>query len=402
VLTIQGSYVCLRALLEARLRQVRSHGTRCSMKIAFFDIYNPVPINSGGDWYRFYLLSELGKENDVCEYYAMDVGDKEGHQPQKTNFKVQYLVPRFSFIKHSRLLSIIRPDYLLNQSLDSIQTPDAIFFSVFYYHIAKQIADRNHIPKILIMHNIEWQYLKANDSPLYIPMRLYENHVIRNVDAVVTISLSDYEYVNGMIDEEKVFYIPPKIDTELFNPHGQRQELGNDKFNLVFYGSLDREQNHDALQFIVQELVPAISNENMNSRVRVNIFGSGTPPKHFNLEENSGINFIGQVENPGNYVRAADAVIVPLKNPGGIKIRILEALACGRPVIASTLSIQGLPAALQEYVLTADSVFEYIDAVNMLIEGKTSHVIGANTVLQSLKGESVDDLIEYLKNRALS
>lgn len=367
------------------------------MKIAFFDMYNPIPINSGGDWYRFYLLSELGKENDVCEYYALDTGVKEGYQPLETNFKIERLASKFPLIDRSRFLSMMRPEYLLNhQPLDNVHTPDALFFSVFYYHVAKQIADRNPIPKILIMHNVEWQYLKANKSPLYIPMRFYENHIIRNVDAVVTISLSDYEYVKRIIDEEKIFYIPPRVDTGLFSPHGPRQDFGHDKFNLLFYGSLDREQNHEALRFIIHELVPAIKSERLSPRVRVNIFGSGTPPRHFNLEANNGINFLGQVESPGDYVRAADAVIVPLKNQGGMKIRILEALACSKPVIASTQSIQGLPATLQKYVLTADSVREYLDTIEMLAEGRISPAIDSNVVLQALKGESIDDLIEYL------
>ncbi|RXE55855.1 hypothetical protein ABH15_06440 [Methanoculleus taiwanensis] len=367
------------------------------MKIAFFDVYNPVPINSGGDWYRFYLLSELGKGNDVCEYYALDVEGKEGYLPPETNFKMQYLASKLPFIRQSKFLSIMRPEYLLTRPSSGIRTPDAVFFSVFYYHIARRIANRSHIPKILIMHNVEWQYLKTNNSPLFMPMRLYENHVIRNADAVVTISLSDYEYVKGLIDEEKIFYIPPQVDTDLFNPHGSRHEFGGDKFNLLFYGSLDRDQNHEALRFIVQELVPTISNEDLDAKVRMNIFGSGTPPERFNLRENNHINYMGPVEKPGDYVRAADAVIVPLKNQGGMKIRILEALACGRPVIASSQSIQGLPAALQEYVLTADSVREYIDTVRMLIEGSISPAINADAVLQSLKGRSVDDLITHLR-----
>ena len=46
------------------------------MKIAFFDVYNPIPINSGGDWYRFQLLSDMGRKYEVTEYFTYDLEGK--------------------------------------------------------------------------------------------------------------------------------------------------------------------------------------------------------------------------------------------------------------------------------------------------------------------------------------
>ena len=79
----------------------------------------------------------------------------------------------------------------------------------------------------------------------------------------------------------------------------------------------------------------------------MNIFGSGVPPISINLQNNRDINFLGTVKNPGDYVRGADVVIVPLKNSAGIKIRILESLACKKFIIASPEAIEGLPTEMQ-------------------------------------------------------
>lgn len=370
------------------------------MKIAFYDVYNPLPINSGGDWYRFHLLSELGKEHEVSEYYALDIQGKEGYLPPDVNFEVRHLEPKLPLAGRSRFLSILRPEYLLSPPSNG-GPPDALFFSIYYYHIVKQISNERRIPKILVMHNVEWQYLKTNRSPLYIPMKFYEDHVIRQADAVITISQSDQAYVRAIVDEEKIFYIPPKVDTGLFNPDGARYDFGSDRFNLLFYGSLDREQNHEALRFITQELAPAIREDQLHGKVRLNIFGSGIPPKHFDLENNPDINFLGQVERPADFVRAADSVIVPLKNQGGMKIRILEALACGRPVIASTQAVLGLPKDLLEYVLVADTPDEYLDTIASLVDGWRAPVIDTTSVLQSLKGRSIDNLLDYVNDRAV-
>ena len=55
------------------------------MDIAFFDVFNPVPINSGGDWYRYYLLDEIGRSHDVIGYYNVSEKIQEGICSPKLN-----------------------------------------------------------------------------------------------------------------------------------------------------------------------------------------------------------------------------------------------------------------------------------------------------------------------------
>ena len=339
-------------------------------KIAFFEIYDPIPINSGGDWYRHQILSDLSKNNEVIEYYTKKTNGKNGYFPQNVNFKRIFLENGDKFNKFwgkiSPKIQMIKPDLLFNHSqLKNIEA-DIIFTIVECYHIARYISKiNNNAPIVLVMANIEWKYLKNIGSNFYLPMKYYENYVLSKVDAVITISAKEAEYAHNYTDNN-IYHVSPKIH-HLFTPQGERYDYGNDKLNLLFYGSLDREQNIYALNFIKKELITLMKKEKIMDKVRVNIFGFGTPPKSLNLEKDRDINFLGTVEDPSEYIRGADIVLVPLKNSSGIKIRIIESLGCHKHIIATSEAVKNLPKDLKENIYIKEDANGFLDIIKSFI-----------------------------------
>lgn len=368
------------------------------MKIAFIDVYNPIPINSGGDWYRYQLLTSLGLISEVTEYYTLDIQNKKGYSPNIVNFKTEFLSSKIPWFKLSNILEIFKPDYLFNKSKTKSINCDIVFFSTVCYHIARGIVTNNRSPIVLVMHNVEWQYLKNNNSLLWIPMKFYEHFIIKNVDSIVTISPKDFNYVMRLAPKCKVFYIPPKINVEIFSPQGPVYDFGKDKFNILFYGSLDREQNVDALKFILNELLPYMHENNSFKYFRMNIFGSGTPPESICLDRPD-INFLGVVELPGEYVRGADVVIVPLKNSGGIKIRLLEALACKKFVVASPESVEGLPDEIKSMIFVARNAEEYVKIISQIYNKILNNNVNLDLINKYLSGDSMEDVIDYISQK---
>jgi glycosyltransferase involved in cell wall biosynthesis len=233
-------------------------------------------------------------------------------------------------------------------------------------------------------------------------MKLYEHHIMKNVDAIVALSPPDYNYVRTHFPEKKVFYIPPEIETEIFNNHGERYDFGMDKYNLLFYGSLDREQNIEGLKYIIETLIPCLKKSGLMSKIRLNIFGSGNPPKDLDLQNNSDVNFLGQVENPGKYIRGADLVIVPIRNSGGMKIRILESLACGKCIIATPEATAGLPDELTKFIPTAKTKEEFVQVIKKFLHGQISQTVDSSNIHNYLNGESFNNVLEYAKTRIAS
>ena len=228
-------------------------------------------------------------------------------------------------------------------------------------------------------------------------MRIYEHYIMKHVDAIIVLSPRDYEYVKSNFPGKKLFYIPPVVDTTIFRSDGPTYDFGEDKFNLLFYGSLDREQNIEGLKYIITSLIPALKQSGLMSHVRMNIFGSGIPPEELMLESNPDINYLGQVENPGEYVRGADLVLVPLKNSGGMKIRLLESIACGKTIVATPEAKAGLPEGLAEYVHTATSTTEFVETIDKIRTEGYTNVVDGDVVQKYLSGNSIADVIDYFR-----
>jgi len=247
------------------------------------------------------------------------------------------------------------------------------------------------------MHNIEWKYLQSYSPFLCLFMKPYEQYVQKMADAIVTISFDDYEFIKEYLGGNKIFYVPPNIDTLIFNPDGPSYNYGDDKFNLLFYGSLDRPMNIEALKIIKQELIPILKKEGLFEKIRINIFGSGTPPKFLNIDNDKDINYLGTVDDPGKYIRGADLKIVPLRHSGGMKIRLLETLFCGKPIIASKEAAVGLPEQLKDFVYIEDSMEGFVDVIVDFLNGKKETKIAKEIILEYVKNiKTLNDVIRSM------
>jgi len=367
------------------------------MKIAFLDVYNPIPINSGGDWYRFHLLNDMGQRHEVTEYFMYEEDGKTGFLPPRIPFGTRHIPSILPWGKFTKILEIYKPEYLVYQALFRDIPAEIVFTTVYSYHFAKIISKNQRVPLVLVMHNIEWQYLKGSKSPLYKPMKIYEHYVMAHVDAIVALSPRDCEYVRSNFPEKKLFYIPPGVDTTKYQSGGSKYDFGNDKCNLLFYGALDREQNVEGLKFIISSLIPALKLSGLMPRIRMNVFGSGKPPKEIDLAGNPDINYLGYVDDVERYIRGADAILVPLKNSGGIKVRILESLACGKPVIASPEAKSGLPDDISMCIHIASSTSEFVNKINQILTNECPVKVDLDFSKGYLSENSTSDIIEYFE-----
>ncbi len=364
------------------------------MKIAYLDIYHPFPINSGVDWYRYQLLDGLGKNNDLTLYHTLNSKDQTGYYPSDVNFDICYLKPKFNWNILSRNLEILQPERFLDRFAGSIEA-DVVFCCALHYSLARKLT-LDSTPLVLVEYDLIWEYLKNNMSFLYPVMKFYENYAIKKANAIITLTKRDQEYVTNHCSNNKVFYIPPEIRMDIFKPLGPSINYGKGRFNLLFYGSLDRKHNLDALKFISEELIPALKKEHLTDDVRMNVFGSGANSKNIYLN-NDMINFKGAVEDPGEYIRGADAILVPVKNNAGIKLRILESLACGKPVIATTDASEGLPIEIRNMLYIADTVNEFIEIIKDMITNECKE-INPDFIRNYLSGDRLSDVISHINS----
>ena len=364
-----------------------------NMKVVFIDVYNRIPIASGGDWWNFQLCTDLARNNNVSTFYTFEKGSREGYQPEDISFATSFLTSRIDWSRLSMWLEILRPDKLWDREQIRDITADVVVTLVYGYHIAAYIAKKNKAPIILVMQNVEWQYVKSMGSLWYLPIRTLENWILSRVDAVITISQPDYDYAVKHTHRERVFYIPPKPDVNIFNPHGPRHEFGRDRLNVLFYGSLDRQQNQAALTFIKNELIPAFAQQRLNGAFKVHVFGSGKIPN--GLLSGTDINFVGAVSDPGFYIRGADVIIVPIRNASGLKLRMIESLACGKPIVATPEAVEGLPAEVRGMIYVADTADCFVETLKGIRAGTLPNKANPPVVLRHMQGDSIDEVVNH-------
>jgi glycosyltransferase involved in cell wall biosynthesis len=359
------------------------------MQIAYVDIFQHIPASSGNNWYTLQLVSDLQDIGDVTLYSTQQRDGKRGYVPADSAVRQEFLATSVKLDKIWPRLNQLRPEMLFDSSAVKSIEANIVFTRLYSYHIARHIAKNNKALLVLVMQNIEWQYLKnaRYTRVVYAPVRLYENYALRRAAALISLSEKDYAYATTITSAEKVFYVPPRPNSAIFNADSSlRYEYGTDKLNVLFFGCFDSRHNIKAAEFIQRSLVPAMKQQGLLDSFQINVFGSGAPPTHLDLENDEEICFFGCVEDPGPYIKGADVVIVPVRNSSGVKIRVLEALACEKPVIAFPEATAGLEKDAQEAVTIASSTEEFVTALKSFVQRDgVSPAVGTNPLSCSLK-----------------
>jgi glycosyltransferase involved in cell wall biosynthesis len=231
------------------------------------------------------------------------------------------------------------------------------------------------VPAVLRSLNVEfriWEGLASRKrNPLLhsiaSSLRRYEIRAMNEVDAIVPISAEDAADFRALGCTRPMYVVPcgvvlPTPDSRLPPPD-----------SVGFIGSLDYRPNHDAVLWIVEELWPRIVER--VPEARLSIAGSSPPEWLRNEVERRGIELQANVADPNAFVRSLAVVLAPIRAGGGMRIKILEAMALGRPVVATTLGASGMDA---RHVLIADEPEPYADAVaELLRHPETAARIGA-------------------------
>ena len=133
----------------------------------------------------------------------------------------------------------------------------------------------------------------------------------------------------------------------------------------------------------MQEVLPTVVRAQPN--VLFEVAGKGVPPALLAMA-NANIRFAGLVPDAYDFVRSAAIVVVPLLSGGGIKIKTLEAMACGCPIVATSIGAEETGAVSGEHMLIADRPEEFAQHVVAILHGSAIGArLGANARLLALE-----------------
>jgi glycosyltransferase involved in cell wall biosynthesis len=195
-------------------------------------------------------------------------------------------------------------------------------------------------------------------------LKEYEGRVCRQFDAVLAVSQEDKIALEEAAGQELDIHVTPiAIDTDEVTVI-ERQP---DPSHILHIGTMYWPPNIDGVLWFAHEVYPLIRQQRPD--VHFDIVGARPPQEIVALGRDSiGINVTGYVADPTPYLQRSALMVVPLRAGGGMRVKILNAMAQGIPIVSTTLGCEGIEVVPGENILIADTPVDFAAAVLRLLE----------------------------------
>ena len=336
-------------------------------KILYICSVQLFPIQTGGAQVIHQYLKELTKENKVILITVKANDDKSKRAAVKNkNIKIYDVLNKNSVKKFVFPYTYYKINSLINRYRPNLIIMDLPWFGLIGI-IAKFLFK---IPFYIRSHNIEYLRMKRLNKRFWFILKIYEKIVYKYAEKIICISELDKKTLERELNvspkkiEVSEYYPDPKIFKENIKARKMIRKLLNieDKFVVLFFGSLDYQPNIEAVEIIRNKIAPAVLKQ--NKCIKFLIVGRNLN----NLKSPGNIIFTGYVEKIEDYINASDLVIVPIQVGGGIRTKIIESIACGKTVISTNLGAEGIDKKVcQDKLIITDNWFEFTDQIIRLI-----------------------------------
>ena len=205
-------------------------------------------------------------------------------------------------------------------------------------------------------------------------MSVYEQRALHELDAHIAVSQRDAERLRDLNAAARVFVIENGVDTAYYSDAPKTSmpvssANSNRKPNkIVFVGSMDYHANIDGAVSFARDVWPELHTG--HPELIFTIVGRDPAPEVRAQATNPGIEVTGTIDDVRPFYREALAAVVPLKVGGGSRLKILEAMAAGVPVVSTTVGAEGLDVHDGLDILIANTNEELAEKIISLIESK--------------------------------
>ena len=361
------------------------------MKILYILKHNPWGIGGGCYACRNYLelFSEIFKDAHfdvlICEEYL-----KGARLTDYANCKFIPVAPRTKFGKYMSPITGVMHRYS-GVAIRMISENDYDYCIFDHNSIAGTLVDvcrKKNIKTIVLNHNCEQEYFRGNNSRiknmLLLPVvRKNERHSYNECDYNIFLTEEDEISFRELYGNSKTKCIVGGC----FLRKGEKIDLDDngyfDKENpkIVISGTMGNVQNLDGINYFLDELYRHVP-EN------INVVLTGRNPTEELKEKVAKYNNVTIIENPENIldiVGQCDIFVCPARLGGGMKLRIIDGLRCGLPVIAHKVSARGYTHFMKNGIIRQ---FEWPEEFKNCLEKTLTDIESERMDRYKIKGEA--------------
>lgn len=336
---------------------------------------------------NFYFLKALARHHTVSLLSLVDATDPTASDAGELRdiLRTIRLVPlRPARMKRiNQVLSLLRgrsPLLDAHTLPEAQRTIDELFqregYDLVLYESAIVAGYRlpTGVPFVIDQHNIEYEVLRRTYERESSPVRKWfnwvESHLVkpeeiarcRAAQGVVVTSAREAEVLRAVAPDCAVTEIPNGVDIAAFTPAPVADEVPG---RVIFTGTMAYYPNVQAVLFFAEQCWPRVRAEIPDATWE--IVGASPTPEVLRLGELPGVTVTGSVPSVQPHMAAAQVALAPLLIGGGTRLKILEALAAGTPVVSTTLGCEGLDIVPGQHLLLADSPEDIAASVIMLL-----------------------------------
>jgi sugar transferase (PEP-CTERM/EpsH1 system associated) len=351
----------------------------------------PYPTNNGEKIRLYNLIKNLSKAHRIFLITLVESADEKEFVPELKKYcscvETVYLRKRSKLehlpgLIHQFLLG--RPlsvkFILLKEMREKIKqaatTQHFDIIQIEHSYMApyfEAIPKGNDSKKVLVFHNIGFMQLRRMfmvESDFYkkvrilfdwIPMIRWEPRYAVNFDKCITTSGVDKDILHSANPKLDISVIPNGVDLDShkFLPVAHKSR------DIIFIGKMDYEANVDAVLYFYEKILPDVRKHVTDCNFF--IIGGNNVRKVRQLGKEKGIFVEGQVNDVWPYYEKCALSVVPLRAGGGTRLKILESMALGRPVVSTSLGCEGLEVTHGENILIADKPEDFSRYVAQLL-----------------------------------
>lgn len=202
----------------------------------------------------------------------------------------------------------------------------------------------------------------------------YEATVAGEFDVNLTVSELDATRLKAICPGARTAVVANGVDVEYFAPQTMDSEAGH----LVMVSGMNWFPNRDAAIHMCEDIWPLI--KSAMPQCRLTIVGTSPPAAVTQLAAVDGhVAATGFASDVRPYIERAQVYLCPMRDGGGTRLKILDALAMCRPIVATTMSLEGIAVTPEQEVLVADTPAEFVRQVGRIVrDPELGHRLAAN------------------------
>ncbi len=390
----------LAGVLRRLARRLRGRGAPATPQALDLDRLPPAPLRilfvawevpclrHGGGVCMLNLLKRLSRRHRVTLIHSFGVDEQGWAEEARPAVDRLISVPRdyheARYVTDPGLPEVYRNNYTpeLRAAIQrELLVTDYDLVNYEYLTVFPHVVSTPAVPSVLVVHEMptaakRTTYFKNPSIATHVDqLRDYlktayflAETVPAEIDHLITLTESDAGELLELGPRASVYVNKIGVDCgDLAPPEGR--EPAGDAPTLVFLGNFRHTPNQQAALDFGTRVMPRVHQRHRQARFLV--IGGFVPEALRALDGHHGTEILGFVDDFRPYLWDATAFVAPLTTGAGMRVKVLEALACGAPVVATPLAMEGLEATAGRHYLEAETAGEVAEACCRLIRDRS-------------------------------